>query len=310
MQRFSAIRKLVFAAFCLLAMAQMAFAHGGHSPSFAEVMKQWAFDPLVVIGLALSGWLYFFGLWRIWRESATGKGIRIWEAAAYGCGWLALALALISPLHSLGEVLFSAHMVQHEVLMIIAAPLLVLGRPLVPFLWALPMRWRRSAGNLSKENWVKSSWRFVTAPLVAWLIHGVALWVWHLPALFQATLESDVIHSLQHISFLGSALLFWWALIYGRQGALGYGAGVLYVFSTAMHSGLLGALLTFASKTWYPAYSKLTPVWGLSPIEDQQLGGLIMWVPAGIVYAGAGLLLFVAWLKASEKRLAIREQQI
>jgi putative membrane protein len=132
-------------------------------------------------------------------------------------------------------------MVQHEVLMLIAAPLVVLGRPFVAFIWALPIEWRRGAGSIIKGSWLQGVWNAVTNPLVAWAAHGVALWIWHLPALFQATLASDFVHTLQHMSFLGSALLFWWALIRGRQGLMGYGAAVLYVFSTAMHSGLLGA---------------------------------------------------------------------
>lgn len=143
----------------------------------------------------------------------------------------------------------------------------------------------------------------MTNPLAAWLVHATALWLWHIPSLFQATLRSDLVHTFQHICFLGSALLFWWALIYGPHGAMGYGAAVLYLFTTSVHSGLLGALLTFASSVWYPAYAGLTASWGLTPLEDQQLGGLIMWVPAGLVYIVAGSALFAGWLRESERKL-------
>ena len=285
----------------------IAFAHEGKPHTFHDLWYTWGLDPLVLIGLALSVWLYFRGLRLLWRDSAAGRGIRKWEAAAFGGGWLALFVALVSPLHPLGEVLFSAHMVQHEVLMLVAAPLLVLGRPLVPFLWALPLGWRHRAGKMGKERWFQRSWRALTRPLMAWAIHGVALWVWHVPFLFQATLKSDLVHTLQHLSFLFSALLFWWALIHGPQGLMGYGAAVLYVFSTAMHSGLLGALLTFATSVWYPAYAQTTASWGLTPLEDQQLGGLIMWVPAGVLYMLAGLALFAGWLRESERRVLKRE---
>jgi len=115
----------------------------------------------------------------------------------------------------------------------------------------------------------------LTIPIVAWVIHAVALWTWHVPALFEAVLHNEWVHTAQHLSFLLSALLFWWALIHGRQGWMGYGAAALYVFTTSLHSGLLGALLTFSKSVWYPSYVGLTNSWGLTPLEDQQLGGLI-----------------------------------
>ncbi|MDT7604479.1 MAG: putative rane protein, partial [Acidobacteriota bacterium] len=126
---------------------------------------------------------------------------------------------------------------------------------------------------------------------------------------FQATLRSEWVHTAQHLSFLVSALLFWWALVHGRQGLMGYGAGVLYMFTTMVHSGLLGALITFAGTVWYPAYGGLTASWGLTPLEDQQLGGLIMWIPAGLVYIVAGLALFAGWLRESESRVLKRERR-
>jgi cytochrome c oxidase assembly factor CtaG len=218
-----------------------------------------------------------------------------------------LVVALVSPLHPLGEVLFSAHMAQHEVLMLVAAPLMVLSRPLVPFVWGLPFAWRRAAGRWSKTDGVQWSWRFITAPVSAWLMHAVALWVWHVPVLFQATLTSEWVHSAQHLSFLLSALLFWWSLFYARNPGA-YGAGVLYLFTTGVHTSILGALLTFAPTIWYPEYSSTVAAWGLSPLEDQQIGGLIMWVPGGIVYLVAGLLVFAEWLRQSDAVVARRQQ--
>src|SRR6185369_9418238 len=114
----------------------------------------------------------------------------------------ALFVALVSPLHAWGSVLFSAHMTQHEVLMLVAAPLLVLGRPLIAFLWALPLNWSRRLGNIAKIPAINRLWRALTIPLVAWLVHAVALWVWHIPALFDATLHSETVHTFQHLSFL------------------------------------------------------------------------------------------------------------
>jgi putative membrane protein len=145
---------------------------------------------------------------------------------------------------------------------------------------------------------------------VAWAIHAVALWIWHIPYLFQATLESDVVHTLQHISFFGSALLFWWAIINESAALARYGAGILYLFTTSIHSGLLGAFLTFTHRLLYPVYASSTDQWGLTPLEDQQLGGLIMWVPAGLVYIVAALFMFAGWLRESENSALRRERQL
>ncbi|HVX65738.1 MAG TPA: cytochrome c oxidase assembly protein [Bryobacteraceae bacterium] len=273
----------------------LSLAHEGRALEPHDVWGAWSFDPVIVLCLAVSALLYWRGAWR-------ERGISTREQCAFWAGWAALALALISPLHPVGEVLFSAHMVQHEVLMLVAAPLLVLGRPLVPFVWGLPLSWRRGAGRVVKLRAVERAWRVVTHPLAAWSIHLIALWVWHAPSLFDATLESDWVHTFQHASFLGSALLFWWSLLRRSEYRTGSGAAVLYVFTTAVHTSVLGALLTFAPVPLYPAYTN-TVAWGLSAIEDQQLGGLVMWVPGGVVLTGAGLLLFARWIREPEPRV-------
>jgi putative membrane protein len=300
--------RVALACLLSLAMAQTSLAHGGKPHTPRDLLTTWGLEPVVLVSLALAGWLYGRGVRRLWKESATGVGIRRWEAWCYAGGWLALFIALVSPLHPMGRVLFSAHMTQHEVLMLIAAPLVVMGRPLIAFLWSVPQNWRRRLGKVSKQRWFASGWRVLTLPLVAWAVHAVALWIWHVPSLFQATIDNEWIHTAQHLSFLLSALLFWWAVIHSRRGLMSYGAAVLYVFTTSIHSGALGALITFAGSLWYPAYEKTTQSWGLTPMEDQQLGGLIMWVPAGLVYVFAGLMLFAGWLRESDKRAKRREQ--
>jgi putative membrane protein len=291
---------------CVIA-APYAVAHDGKPHGVDDLWGTWGWEPVVVTSLALSGLLYLCGTLRLWRASAPGAGLRKWEAAAFAGGWFALFVGLVSPLHPLGRVLFSAHMTQHEILMLVAAPLLVLGRPLIPFIWALPAGWRRKAGALGKANWFQKGWRAITNALAAWAIHAVALWVWHAPALFQATIDDELVHTLQHLSFLASALLFWWAIVHSGKGLRGYGVAVLYMFTTSVHSGLLGALITFSSYVWYPAYAETTQSWGLTPLEDQQLGGLIMWVPAGLVYILAGLALFAGWMREAERRVRLKE---
>lgn len=259
------------------------------------LMLPWEFDPGVVIPLALSAFLYA-------RGSRRERTLAARQKACFWAGWMMLVIALVSPLHPLGEALFSAHMIQHEILMLAAAPLLVLSRPLVTFLWGLPFEWRRKTGGWAKTPYVRKSWTFLVDPFTAWWIHAAAIWLWHVPFLFQLTLQSELAHTAQHLSFFFSALLFWWALFYA-QGRFAYGAAVFYVFTTAVHTSILGALLTFAPHLWYPLYSTTTQAWGLTPLEDQQIGGLVMWVPAGLVYLAAGLWLFAAWLKESDAML-------
>ncbi|HEV8203322.1 MAG TPA: cytochrome c oxidase assembly protein [Pyrinomonadaceae bacterium] len=275
--------------------------HGGQPHNWHDLVRAWSFEPLVVVSLIISAVLFIVGLRRC-------KSLRTWEAFCFAGGWLALFVALVSPLHAWGRVLFSAHMTQHEVLMLVAAPLLVLGRPLVVFLWALPLNWSRRIGNLGKISSINRLWQVITIPFVAWIVHAIALWSWHIPILFEAVQRNEAIHTAQHLSFFISALLFWWALIHGPQGAMGYGAAVLYLFTTSVHSGVLGALLTVARSVWYPSYAGLTTSWGLTPLEDQQLGGLIMWIPAGLVYLIAGLALFAGWLRETDLRDARRER--
>jgi putative membrane protein len=310
------MRLLALTSLCIASAAETAFGHAGHEtgggiPTAAnrgprnwdELMVAWEFDPLVVLPLVLSAYWYAAGLTRIWRDAGVGRGIRRWEAASFWSGWLALLVALVSPLHQWGNMLFSVHMSQHEVLMLVAAPLMVLGKPLVGMLKGLPQGWARSLVRASAAPAWQFFWKRLNNPLVAWAIHAIVLWVWHIPFLFEATLTDDFVHALQHLSFVLSALLFWWAVTQGPQRAFNFGVAVLYMFSTALHSGALGALITFASTVWYPAYSSTAPEWGLTPLEDQQLGGAIMWIPACVVYIIASLALVVGAMRSSEERV-------
>jgi putative membrane protein len=292
------------AAFAIVAASPaLASAHTGQALAPHDLWSAWSFEPLVVAALIISASLYVRGVARLW-DRGTGVGIRRWEAASFAGGCFALVVALISPLHALGGVLFSAHMVQHELLIAVGAPLLVVGRPLIPFLWALPVGARRSVGDWSKAGAIASTWQTLTLPSVAFTLHAIALWVWHLPGPYQSTLHSELMHTLQHSSFLFSALLFWWTVFKVRGSALGYGGAVFYLFGTGLQTGALGALLTFAPTLWYPAYAATTGPWGLTPLDDQQLGGLIMWIPGSIPYLIAGLVVFARWLRESDTRSA------
>lgn len=278
-----------------------------HVPPF-DWATSWSWDPLAVLPLAVSGTVYAVGLARLWRSDAGRRAVRPWQAASFAAGWLVLLLALASPLDVLSDILLSAHMTQHELLMVVAAPLMVLGRPLAVFLWALPAERRMPLAGWGDRH-LLHAWRWITGPLAVWLLHATALWVWHVRPLYEATLDHPGIHLLQHVSFFGTALLFWWALVQGWYGRLGYGLSVLYVFTTALHSGALGALLTFAPNVWYPIYAPRTAAWGTSAIEDQQLAGLLMWIPFSLSFLIVGLALFAAWMGESDRRARIGEAE-
>jgi cytochrome c oxidase assembly factor CtaG len=244
--------------------------------------------------------VYAAGIVRLWRNAGYGSGVRPIEAFAFATGWVALAIAVSSPLDEWSEQSLAAHMVQHELLMVVAAPLMALGGPLLAVLWAMPLRLRRAAIHTVQQTPVPSVWKAITTPASGFLLYGLALWIWHMPALYDEALGHEAVHALQHLCFFGTAALFWWGIMHGRHGRTGYGAAVLYLFVTAIHGGLLGALLTVSPRVWYAPYLGHHPA-GLTPLEDQQLAGLLMWVPGGLAFVAGGLFLFAAWLRQSDR---------
>lgn len=259
-----------------------------------NIWSQWSFDPLILLGIGLTSFLYLRG----WRTLARrGTPPPAWKKWSFLAGLLIILLALISPLDALAEQLFSAHMVQHTLLMMFGPPLLVLGLPLPTLLLGLPRKAQVVIGRSFKS--APAFWnvlRFFLNPVIVWLLHAAALWGWHAPPLYTASLENEWIHIAQHISFTGTALLFWWVALHSfATTPERRGAGFLYIFTTAMQSGFLGALITFSPSAWYSIYDGLSEAWGLSVLADQQLAGTIMWVPAGLVYLAAALAMLKPW---------------
>jgi putative membrane protein len=263
-------------------------------------MKPW--DLAVAAGLAVSATAYAVGVVRLWRRAGRGHGLGPFSITAYAAGLGTLVLALLSPLDTLADVLFSAHMGQHELLMLVAAPLLVMGRPLYVVLWALPARARTAVTGVLERASTRRAWRAIAHPVTVLLLHAAALWIWHVPSLFEGALAHEAVHAVQHAAFFVTAALFWWTLVHGRYGRLGYGAAVVFVFLTGLHSGLLGAMLTFARTALYPTHEARTRAVGRDPLEDQQLAGLLMWIPAGVFLMVLGLAFLSAWLGEAERR--------
>ena len=284
--------KLRRVSYVALALLTLLSAGAAHAHGEAKPVSWWLWPSL--LGSAA---LYGFGVRQLWGASGILRGFRLGDVLSFGVGWLALAAALTEPLDALGQTSFAAHMVQHEILMLVAAPLMVLGKPLVALVWVIPRTRRQRFVQLFRGQRWRAAWGWLVSLPVAWSVHTLVLWAWHSPMWFEAGLHNAAIHELQHASFFASALLFWWGLMRRRAG----GVAVLYVLTTLLHTGFLGALLTFAPGVWYPSYANAINPWGLSALADQQLGGLIMWVPAGAIFIGVGVLVLARWLYSLER---------
>ncbi|GGC45371.1 hypothetical protein GCM10011504_24780 [Siccirubricoccus deserti] len=212
----------------------------------------WNVDPWLMAGLAVT-------LLLAWGPAGRGGDRRLLLA-----GWAALAAALLSPLCNLSVALFSARVAQHLVLLVAVAPLLALGLP-------LPRR-AAAPGGLA----------------LAAAAFALALWAWHLPGPYGVTFRSDAVYWAMQLSLLGSGVWLWRGLLLGA--AARPEAALLAGLATAAQSGALGAVLTFAPRPLFAEHATTTLAWGFSPLEDQQLGGLLMWVPGGIAFAAVSLL--------------------
>lgn len=262
----------------------------------------WDWQPWVAVCLALAAYGYFRGLKRL----HSGRRSRVfgpWRIATFCTGIAVLVVALLSPLSSLDDQLFSAHMVQHLLLMLVAPPLLVYSRPVVAWMRALPDPTRRAvAGMWSGRRGLQHGISRLMRPLTVWLLASAALWFWHIPAAYRWALTSDAVHTLEHACFFVTSLMFWSVVIepYGRRHT-DYGLCLLFVAAFSVEMNMLGAIITFASRPLYTDPTALLP-WGFSPLDDQQLAGLLMWVPVGVVHLGTLALLFLGWMKQAEEQ--------
>lgn len=256
-------------------------------------------DIAVMVLLAVAGAMYLAGTLELNRRGAR---VRTVERAAFWIGWVTMFAAVAPPMDAASATAFSSHMAQHEMLMLVGAPLMIVGRPILPWLWALPHRMRPLAAGGFQTRAVASLWRLFTMPALAWALHGAIIWLWHAPVFYEAALKSEAVHAAQHATFVGSAVLFWWGLIYGRYGRAAYGASALFVFVTMMHTGALGALFALSTTSYYPLYQERAAAAGIDAVTDQQLAGVYMWVPSGIVLTLFGLALMLAWISESDRR--------
>ena len=276
----------------LLAAASPAVAHSGHEHGGAA---GWTFDPLVTIPLGI----LLLSSWRDSGSSPTARGSNASAPWLFLGGWLVLALSLISPLHEGGERSFTLHMIEHELIMLVATFLLAASHVGGVLAWGLPAPLRLTLGGGWKAP-LSSLWRRLTDPITATIFQAVVMWVWHVPALFDRALASQGWHVAQHLCFIASSLIFWAAMIDTRRNSYLLSAACLFV--TSLVEGVLGALMALSVSPWYSAYAAMALSGiGLDPTSDQQLAGLIMWIPGGLVHGGAALGLLYHWLKSNEE---------
>jgi putative membrane protein len=275
-------------------------AHGGQPLAPHDLWGGWDLSPPVVLGLIAAAWVYVRGR-RATNRRSDGE---IWRTRCFAGALLAIGVALVSPLNALSDALASAHMIQHVLLVLVAAPLLTLSVPSATLLRGTPGTLHRALGPWRGR--LSQMWRslpVVRNAATLWLLHTGTLWFWHAALPYEAALSNNIVHVTEHVSFLVTALLFW-RIVVGACATerVPQGLGAMLVFAMALQSGFLSLLLTFARTPWYAAYAATTRAWGLEPLADQQFAGLIMWIPAGFVYLGVALALFVSWVRSSEPK--------
>jgi putative membrane protein len=277
-------------------VAPPAQAHAPAAPDHAHPAWTWNADPLVLVPVLAFGLLYAVGIARLWSRAGLGRGVPVRRALACAAGFAALCAALVSPLDAAAEISFALHMAQQLLLIVVAGRLIVLGNGGVAMLSALPARLRVPLGRAVASPWLRRLRTWLFAVPITTAVHGLVVWLWHAPTLYEAALADPLVHYLEHLTMFGTAVLFWWSVTTAWwRTPLGHGAGVAALFLTMLHGGLLGILITLAPMPLYPSYAAVAPVAALSPLEDQQVAGIIM-LSGGFAYLAAGLALLALWL--------------
>lgn len=290
-------------------------------PILKAALSSWDWRPDVIITLALAGALFVTG-WRRLRQRALSQRLNNrWHAAAawrpisYVAGLVFIGLALMSPLDVLSSQLFSIHMIQHLLLIMIAPPLLLLANPMPFMLWGLPGKWRLKIGRglarlLNGKSRFRHYLRKATTPGVVWMIWLVSIISWHDPNMYNAALRSNFVHDIEHLTFFFGGMLFWWHVtgagprIHKQFGLIGR---IAFTLSAVPPNMLTGAVIAFAQEPIYTYYNDVPRLMGLSVMEDQQLSGAIMWIPGSMMYIIAALVLISRLLQGESRKPALPE---
>lgn len=278
-----------------------------HTQTWDEAFSDWHSRADVLVVVVSLGSVYLRGWLRLRRRSA--RAIGRWDLILYLAGLAAISVALLSPIDALASVLLSMHMVQHLLLLMVAPLLLLLANPFPAILWGLPKQARQPAARLFiRSSLTRHALRALTSMPVSWTLYVVDLWAWHHPLLYQSALSSEWLHDLQHILFFGTAMLFWWPIVNPAphlHGAISYGFRIAYLVAATLQNTLLGMAISFPEKILYPYYRNVPRLRELSPIDDQALGGGIMWV-SGHMYLIPILVLIASKLIHEEETVRRR----
>ena len=300
---------LGLAAVATLALPGLALAHGGYAPppTFPGVLFQWRFEPVVlaVAALATIGWLLLGS--RVARAHPAHPPSR-WRDAAFLGGVATLVIALTSPIEAYEGQLFSVHMLQHMLIELVAAPLLLLGAPATLALRAASPSVRRGLLAVLHSRVVG----VLSFPLLAWVLFAAVNWGWHFSSLYDQALEVSWLHDLQHLTFLGAALLFWWPVVAAdpARWRLPHPVRLFYLFLAMPQNSFLGIALMSAPPSLYPHYLGNGWTWGPTPAVDQSVGGMLMWVGGDVVFLLAMGLVVAAWVRAEDRRTAREDARV
>ena len=258
------------------------------SPTASPFLPEWSIHPSVIIGVALFGALYFYCIGPLRRRKNLGAPAEPWRPLCFVLGLAVMLGALNGPIHDLSDsYLFSIHMAQHLLLTMVLPPLLIVGVP----------GWLVDAA--ARPPLVRAVGRFLTHPVTAGVLFSAALLVWHTVDAYDLMMRNHDVHVMTHLIFMVTAVLLWWPVTSPSAALprLKPGMGMLYLFLVQLPMQLLGAIITFADAPLYPWYSAAPRTWGLSPLDDQKLGGLLMWIPGNLWIWGAMSLLFFEWAR-------------
>jgi len=272
------------------------------SPEAQEILNEWSVPVGVNVALVLTAVVYVRG-WVLLRRSAPGVLCNP-QLAAFLAGLFSLWIAIGSPLSAFDEASLTVHMIQHLLLMLVAPPLLLLGAPALPFLHGLPQSFVRTIlGPLFRWSWVQRLGNFLTHPVVCWLLASVTMILWHVPAAFELALRSDVWHEIEHFCFLSTSILFWWPVIqpFPSQSVWSRWSIPIYLLLAMFPGGALGAFLTFYDGVIYSPYLAAPPVFGLSPLTDQILAGVLMWVSGIFIFVVPAVLVTLRLLSSQPR---------
>ena len=292
---------LLIVPIALLSLPGAVHAHGvgAPAPEFPGVLMHWRFDPIPLVAIIAATAAFLWATLRVNRAHPANPppAYRSWLF----CGGLAaLGVALLSPIEAYEGSLFSVHMIQHMLLELVAAPLLLAGAPIT-----LALR----VANPSVRRWLLAVLQSrvvhaISFPVVAWILFAAVNWGWHFSALYDQALENQALHYFQHATFLGAALLFWWPIVGADPSPwrMPHPVRLLYLFLALPQNSFLGVALMSAPSVLYPHYATNLRDWGLSPLEDQALGGGVMWVVGDLFFLAAMMLVVVSWMRHEDRR--------